>query len=233
MPPSVTPASGGEHRAPASMRPPGMGATGRGGGGRTAHRREGAALAALASASALAKSPPYTIGYDIYFAGNSWSVQLYEEFKAEVQRQGDVIRRVYYTESQGDSARQVANIEDLITRGVDAIIVTPISPTAVVPVLERAYRAGITVVLLGARANTDKYSALVTVDDYEFGRTGAEWLAKKLGGKGKIIALNGIAGTSVSEERWQGARDVFYRYPGIQVIASVRTRPGTTGNEPT
>lgn len=179
------------------------------------------ALVAALAPGVAAKSPPYTIGYDIYFAGNSWSVQLYEEFKAEVARQGDLIRHVYYTESQGDSARQVANIEDLITRGVDAIILSPISPTAVVPVLERASRAGIVVVLLGARANTDKYSALVTVDDYEFGRVGAQWLAEKLGGRGRIIALNGIAGISASEERWQGARDVFARYPGIQVVASV------------
>jgi ribose transport system substrate-binding protein len=162
----------------------------------------------------------YKIGYDIYFAGNSWSVQLYNEFKSEVKRNQDKIEDVIYVESEGKVDKQIANLEDLITKGVDVIITTPNSPTALVPVLKKAQDKGIKVVLLAAKSESDYYDALITVDDYDFGKAGAEWLAKQLNGKGNIIALNGIAGISVSDERWKGAKDVFDKYPEIKVVAS-------------
>jgi ribose transport system substrate-binding protein len=168
----------------------------------------------------VATKAKYKIGYDIYFAGNSWSVQLYNEFKSEVKRNQDKIEDVIYVESEGKVDKQIANLEDLITKGVDVIITTPNSPTALVPVLKKAQSKGIKVVLLAAKSESDYYDALITVDDYDFGKAGAEWLAKQLNGKGNIIALNGIAGISVSDERWKGAKDVFDKYPDIKVVAS-------------
>ncbi|MDB5055816.1 MAG: hypothetical protein JWM44_3866 [Bacilli bacterium] len=168
----------------------------------------------------VATKAKYKIGYDIYFAGNSWSVQLYNEFKSEVKRNQDKIENVIYVESEGKVDKQIANLEDLITKGVDVIITTPNSPTALVPVLKKAKDKGIKVVLLAAKSESDYYDALITVDDYDFGKAGAEWLTKQLNGKGKIIALNGIAGISVSDERWKGAKDVFDKYPDIKVVAS-------------
>lgn len=163
----------------------------------------------------------YTIGYDIYFVGNTWSVQMYKEFESEANRNQDKIEEVIYVDSEGKVDKQIANIEDLIVKGVDVIITTPNSPTALVPVLKKARDKGIKVVLLAAKIKTDDYDSLVTVDDYDFGKTGAEWLVEEMGGKGKIIALNGIAGISVSDERWQGAQYVFKQHPDIEVLSSV------------
>lgn len=175
----------------------------------------------MVDANRYKKAGPYTIGYDIYFAGNTWSVQMFEEFKSEVKHHGDLIKKVYYTESEGNASKQIANIEDLITRKVDAVIMTPINPAAVVPVLEKAYDKGIAVILLAAKANTEKYTSLVTVNDTDFGEAGARWLVEQLRGKGQIIVLNGIAGISVSEERWKGAKTVFDKYSGIKIIGNV------------
>ncbi len=173
------------------------------------------------SASNTAKSGPYTIGYDIYFAGNSWSVQLYNEFKSYVAKKSDVVKTVDYVESQGDVNKQIANIEDLIVKKVDVIITTPNSPTALAPVLQKARSKGIKVVLLAAKVNSQNaYDAMVTVDDKQFGKTGAEWLVDKLNGKGNILVLNGIAGLSVSDDRWVGAKSVFDKYPDIKVVAN-------------
>ncbi|MBB4122607.1 ABC transporter substrate-binding protein [Martelella radicis] len=162
----------------------------------------------------------YTVGYDNYFNGNSWSVQLSREFEAEAERNADTVD-VIYTESEMKADRQVSNIEDMITRGVDAIVFTPISPTAVIPVLKKAEAQGIKIVLLASTIRSDDYDALVTVDDVDFGKAGAEWLAEKLGGEGRIIALNGISGISASDDRWEGAEAVFDAYPGIEVISVV------------
>ncbi|MGE5589156.1 MAG: ABC transporter substrate-binding protein [Bacillota bacterium] len=159
----------------------------------------------------------FLIGYDIYFVGNTWSVQMMQEFKGAAERHADEVD-VIYTESEGKVDKQIANVEDMIAKKVDAIVITPNSPTAIAPVLEKAADAGIKVILCAAKADTDKYTALVTVNDVDFGKAGAEWLVKKLNGKGNIIALNGIAGISVSDERWQGAKSVFDQYPDIKVV---------------
>jgi len=167
------------------------------------------------------KKAPYTIGYDIYFAGNSWSVQLYNEFKDYAATKSSQIKQIDYVESQGDVNKQIANIDDLIVKKVDVIITTPNSPTALSPVLEKARNKGIKVVLLAAKVNSpNAYDAMVTVDDVTFGKVGAEWLVKQLNGKGDILALNGMAGVSVSTDRWNGAKAVFDQYKGIKIVAS-------------
>lgn len=177
--------------------------------------------AVLLSGMGNAEAKKYTIGYDIYFLGNTWSVQMYKEFASEVNRHKDVIKDVVYVESEGKVDKQVANIEDLIAKKVDAIITTPNSPTALIPVLRKAQSRGIKVILLAATIKSSNYNALVTVNDVDFGRAGAEWLAQKLNGKGKIIALNGIAGISVSQDRWNGAKKVFDKYPDIKILSTV------------
>ena len=160
----------------------------------------------------------FVIGYDIYFVGNTYSVQMWKEFENGVVRYPKV-KEVIYTESGGDVERQIANIEDLITRGVDAIIITPNSPTALIPVLTQAQNAGIKVILNAATIEGTSYDALVTVDDLDFGRVGAEWLVEKLNGRGNIIMLDGLAGISVSDDRSQGAMNVFNKYPDINIVA--------------
>lgn len=165
------------------------------------------------------------IGYDIYYAGNTWSVQLYKEFQSAVEKDEykDSVEDVIYVESEGDVQKQIANIEDLITQGVDVIITTPNSTTALTPVLTEAQEAGIKVVLLAATEEGDCYDTLVSVNDYDFGKAGAEWLAEKLDGKGKIVMLNGISGVSASDDRAQGAHDVFDQYPDIEIVAEEDT----------
>lgn len=165
------------------------------------------------------KSGPFTIGYDVYWLGNSWSVQLYQEFKASAARNKGDISKVVYTQSDNQVQKQISNVQSMISRKVDAIIMTPISPSATVPVIKQAEAAGIPVILLSAEADTDEYTALVTVDQKKFGAAGAEWLAKTLGGKGNIYALNGVAGFSTDTLRFAGAKEVFKKYPGIKIVA--------------
>lgn len=159
------------------------------------------------------------VGYDIYFLGNSWSVQLYQEFKYNAENKFADQVDVTYVESEGDISKQIANIEDLIAQEVDVIITTPNDTTALNATLQEARDAGIKVILLAATIDGDAYDTLITVDETEFGRAGAEWLVEELGGEGKIVCLNGISGVSTSEQRYNGAKEVFDANPGIEVLA--------------
>jgi len=163
----------------------------------------------------------YTIGYDSYFVGNTWSAQLEAEFNSAAKREADRISDVIITQSVNDAQKQISNVQSMIARNVDAIIVTPISPDGIAPVLQQASEAGIMVILNASGASTDAYTSYVNVNDEEFGATGAEWLVDKLDGSGDIVAINGIAGIPTSDLRWKGAKAVFDKSPGINVVSSI------------
>ena len=160
------------------------------------------------------------VGYDIYYLGNSWSVQLYQEFKWNAENLYKDDLDVTYVQSDNDVSKQIANLEDLIARVVDFFITTPIDTTAINSTLQDAMDAGIKVVLLAATIDGDSYDSLVTVDERDFGATGAEWLVEQIGGEGDIILLNGISGFSSNTLRYEGAMSVFDQYPDINILAA-------------
>lgn len=164
----------------------------------------------------------YVVALCNYSIGNSWRAQMEQEFMAEAEKlkAEGVVSEYYITNSNDDINKQISDMQDLITKKVDAIIITAASPTALAPIVEEATEEGIKVVSFDNVVETEEQVATVGIDEKEFGRIGAEWLAEKLGGKGKIVVLNGIAGTATDALRWGGAEEVFKQYPDIEVLGS-------------
>lgn len=175
------------------------------------------------AAAGKASKGPFVIGYDIYFAGNSWSTQLTDEFQAAAARHHSEIKHVYFTSSNGDVNKQISNLQDMIAEHVNAIIVTPNSPTALIPVIKEAEAHGIKVILNAATISSPDYTALVNVNDYAYGLAAARWLATTIHGKGNVVMLDGIPGISTNDDRVKAAKAVFAKYPNIHVIAEEPT----------
>jgi len=161
----------------------------------------------------------YTIGFSNVFTGNSWVIQLLEEAEWRAD-QFPEIEKYIVTNANFDPAKQVADVEDMLAQGVDAIVINPTSPVAIVPVLERAYDAGVAVIIVAADAETEKATVRILADQVKFGRDGGEFLVDALDGKGKIISLRGIAGISVDTDRWNGAAGAF-EGTDIEVVGEV------------
>lgn len=159
--------------------------------------------------------------------GNTWSKMFYEEFAKAVKEEpyASQISEVVYTFSDGDVTKQINNIEDLITQKVDAIIVTPNSTTALIPILTEAREAGI-VVVLNAVYNEDEsgdsYDASAYYDNIPIAEMRARWLFDKLGGNGKVLEVTGIPGVSANEDSVSTHAKVADEYPGIEIIGSVQ-----------
>lgn len=166
-----------------------------------------------------AKEPPYVIGWSINNAGISWRTEYIEEFKQQAKRLGNLIKDIIILNADSNIAKQIADIEDLVARGVDALIVDPQSPTALAPIIEEVYKKGIPVIIVNDPIETDKYTCYISTDDFEFGKVGAEWLVQKLSGKGNVAILDGLPGMGIAIERFNGAMSVFQKYPNIKVIA--------------
>jgi len=165
----------------------------------------------------------YDVALSVVWEGNTYAVQSREEFYAEVERQkaSGNIGNVYYLNAENSAEKQVSDLEDLFSRNVDILILQPVNPPAVSDIIKKSYDRGTIVVPCVSPLATNAYTFSMVSDDRAFGRTGAQFLADKLQGKGNIIALDGMDGITVAIERWAGAMEVFSKYPNIKILAKV------------
>ncbi|HTJ93368.1 MAG TPA: substrate-binding domain-containing protein, partial [Pararobbsia sp.] len=102
--------------------------------------------------------------------------------------------------------------------GAKAIVIYPISPTALNRAIKNACSKGVVVVTYDSVV-TEPCAHTISIDQHEAGRVTAQWLAKTLGGKGNIVMITGVPGTSVDRQRTEAAKEVFAKYPNIKIIA--------------
>jgi len=155
------------------------------------------------------------IGYVDVGLVNSWRVQALGSAEQVAEELGV---ELITTDAGGDAIKQISDAEDLLARGVDALLISPVSPDAIAPIVERAYESGVPVIVWGSDVNTDKLTSRVVADDFFFGHEGAEKLVEDMGGTGKVVMLRGIAGNSVETARYEGAVDAF-EGTGVTIIA--------------
>ncbi len=174
------------------------------------------------TASTAKKSGGYKVALVNSSLGDTYRVQLQAEFvqKADELKSKGVISDYFITNANGDISKQVSDMKDMITKKVDGIIIAAVSPSALSPVVEQAMNAGIKVISFNMLVDTNNVTGKVYIDDSEFGRIGAQFLADKLGGKGNIICLNGTAGNTVNDSRWNGAEKVFAAHPGMKIVGT-------------
>src|SRR5215210_7802262 len=103
-------------------------------------------------------------------------------------------------------------MENMISAGAQAIIVNAISPTALTPTVQRARQEGVVVVAYDNIVEADDI-VFVNEDQVEMGKRWATWLVEQMGPTGKVLMVNGVAGTSVDADRIKGGKDVFAQYP--------------------
>ena len=87
--------------------------------------------------------------------------------------------------------------------------------------MEKAYRQGIPVVVIDRKILSDKYTAFVGADNYEIGKDVGQYILNRLHGKGKVLEITGLEGSTPAMERHKGLTDVLKEEPGIEITASV------------
>ncbi|MFI7701209.1 ABC transporter substrate-binding protein [Nonomuraea sp. NPDC049480] len=184
----------------------------------------GTAATPAAAGTASAAPKALKVGWSTIYLAPSWmqqTLKMLEEDVARLKGEGKIAGYETFN-ANGDTSQQIAQIQAMITQKYDVILVDAGSSTALNPVMEQAAASGIVVANFDSLVTSEKVIRVGT-DQVEWGRMTAQWLADKLGGKGQIIAMNGPAGVSVSEERWKGAEEVFKKYPDIKIAANVHS----------
>lgn len=164
------------------------------------------------------KEADYTIAVS-QCSEDDWRAQMNKEILREALFYLGVNIEVY--QAHDDNVRQIQDIESLIKKKVDLLIVAPNEAEAITPVIEKVYDAGIPVILVDRKINSEKYTAYVGADNYEIGRRAGEYIADRLKGKGRVIEIAGLKGSTPAVERHRGMVEALKAAPDVQVIASV------------
>ena len=133
--------------------------------------------------------------------------------------------KVMLVDGQNDIAKQIADIEDLLTLGIDVLVINPSDEQGIVPAIKAANKAGVPVITIDRGAGGGEVAVHVGFDNYKAGYDAGVYIAKMNGEKGKVAQLEGQAGTSVARERSQGLIDAIAKYPQMEVVFAQPCKP--------
>ena len=147
-----------------------------------------------------------------------WRDKLNEELHVSTFIYDNVELRI--ESANDDDTRQIEQINRFVDEGVDLLIVAPNQISTISQAVDRAYDAGIPVILFDRKTDSDKYTAFIGADNYAIGRTMAKFVAADLGGNGRIVEILGLEGSSPAIERHRGFADEISLYSGISIVDS-------------
>ncbi|WP_294628961.1 substrate-binding domain-containing protein [uncultured Bacteroides sp.] len=147
---------------------------------------------------------------------DSWRHKMNDEILREAMFYDGVSVEI---RSAGDDNRQQAeDVRYFIDKGVDLLIISANEAAPMTPIVEEAYQKGIPVILVDRKILSDKYTAYISADNYEIGRAVGNYMASTLKGKGNVVELTGLSGSTPAMERHQGFMAAISNFPDIKLI---------------
>ena len=171
--------------------------------------------------SAAMAADGYTIGVSNTVQGNGWREEMICAIKAQALASGKVAS-LNIAHRNTDAAGQLEDIRNLISAGVDAIVVNPADPAGIKDALAEATAKGITVVAVD-QAVTEPSAYIISNNQEEYAYLGAKWLFETIGGKGDVVYMRGAAGASADSDRDKGFKRALAEFPDIKVAQEVFT----------
>lgn len=179
-------------------------------------------LASIATMASTAVAQEKTIGVAVPNLASSFWISAVYGIEDEAKKAG---AKVLKLNAGGDanSSQQIAQMQDLMQRKVDAIIVGATNGDAIKAVVEQAIERGIPVVGISSPPNTPKLASTVSADHYDMGKLQAQCLSKALGDKGNVAMMAGPTGQAWSDQRAKGFKDTLSKEaPDIKIVAESR-----------
>lgn len=159
----------------------------------------------------------YVVGLSMNTQTNPFFVDVKDGVQKAADEKGITL---YVTDAQNDPSIQMKDIENLITKKPDAIIIDPTDSDAIVAAVELCNEANIPVFTMDRESNGGVVISHIGYDAIKSGRIAGEYIAEQLDGKGKIVELQGIMGTNVAQDRSKGFNEVISANEGIEIVAT-------------
>ncbi len=160
-------------------------------------------------------NPRFRIGV-AQCSDDSWRHKMNQEMLREAMFYTGV--SVEIRSAADDNNRQAEDIHYFMNKGVDLLIISANEAAPMKPVVEEAYRKGIPIILVDRKILSDKYTAYIGADNYEIGRSVGNYIASRLQGKGNVVELTGLSGSTPAMERHQGFMAAMSKFSAIKLI---------------
>jgi ribose transport system substrate-binding protein len=192
----------------------------------TRARRSGACLgAAVVILAALAlvacgprRSAKHLVGFSQCNLGEPWRVAMNADVAARAR---DFLElEIVFADAQQDNAKQVADVENFLRQRIDLLMISPNEAKPLTPVVDRAFRSGIPVIVIDRGVEGDSFTTFIGADNYEIGRQAGQHIVDILKGQGSIVEIRGLPGSPPAIDRSRGMHDAIAAYPGLQIIHS-------------
>lgn len=164
-----------------------------------------------------ADKPVFLIGFAQDTLDNDWRLQQVREVEKALSPYPSI--RFVVKDGKGQTAKQILDIEDLIAQGVDILITSPRDAKALTPVISRAYRQGIPVVLLGRHIESDDYTIFIAPDNREIARKAARYLGEEYPEGGSILMLMGLCNATTTMHRTQAFVKELANFKQLEVVS--------------
>lgn len=169
--------------------------------------------------SKLEKDPPYTVGLSAGYLSNSWILFASQLLRHEASLHPE-IAEVLVTDANFNPAKQVADIEDLVSKDVDLLLFWPVDEKAIAPALQKAAEQGVVTINVGYNfMHSPHVTGNAYVSQWDLAAVGARRFAESLDGKGDVFAMLPIAGSSAAVVQLAALQSVLEDYPEIELIS--------------
>ena len=156
------------------------------------------------------------IGFSQANLGEPWRVAMNAEV-AEAAK-GHPELEFVYADAQQDNAKQVADVENFLRQKIDLLIISPNEAKPLTPIVKRAFESGIPVVVLDREIEGETYTTFIGANNRDIGKAAGEYVATLLGGKGAIVEIKGLPGSTPARDRSEGFREAIAGFPGIRIV---------------
>jgi len=127
----------------------------------------------------------HLVGFSQCVMSDDWRQTMYDEVQRELIFHDDI--ELLFRDAGGNNKRQIQQIQELIDAGVELLIVSPNESEPLIPILSKAHDQGLPIILVDRKINSEVYTAFVGGNNHHIGREAAHYIAKLIGGKGRVL----------------------------------------------
>jgi ribose transport system substrate-binding protein len=159
----------------------------------------------------------FVIGFSQANKAEPWRTWMDDSLMKEAAKHAKL--EVRYADAQQDNSKQVADVENFLRQRVDLLIISPNEAKPLTGIVKRVYESGIPVIVLDRSIEGDSYTTFIGADNREIGKAAGEYAAQLLGGRGSVLEIKGLPGSTPAIDRSEGFREAIAAHPGIKIVA--------------
>ena len=160
----------------------------------------------------------YVIGFSQCTTADIWRETMLKEMQIELAFFPEM--EMILKDAKSDNYKQINDIEELLNFGIDLLIVSPNESEPLTPIVEKVYKMGIPVIVVDREINSNNYTAFIGGNNFLIGQEAGKYAARLLHGKGRILEITGLAGSSPAVERQKGFLNSLFPFPDISIVYS-------------